>query len=98
MKIVALMLHACMTKNGSETLQAVLKRINKLTPDEVVNRCLILDDYSTDDPRKIEKSFGWQVGLNEGTGAHAEKTGELTFETMLSAAEKVKEACSVALS
>jgi glycosyltransferase involved in cell wall biosynthesis len=70
MKIVALMLW---TKNGRETLQAVLKRINKLTPDEVVNRCLILDDHSTDDTRKIEESFGWQVGLNEGTRAHAEK-------------------------
>ncbi|MEM3672598.1 MAG: glycosyltransferase family 2 protein [Candidatus Bathyarchaeia archaeon] len=56
------------TKNGAETLPIVLKRINKTIPSEFVNNKVIVDDRSTDDTRKIAKSFGWNVVFNEGTG------------------------------
>jgi GT2 family glycosyltransferase len=56
------------TKNGSETLPLVLKRIGEVIPEEFVNNRIIVDDHSTDGTHKIAKSFGWQVILNEGNG------------------------------
>ncbi|MGB9713958.1 MAG: glycosyltransferase family 2 protein [Candidatus Bathyarchaeales archaeon] len=56
------------TRNGAETLPIVLRRINSAIPSEFVNNKIIVDDKSTDDTRKIAKSFGWNVILNEGAG------------------------------
>ncbi len=56
------------TKNGSEILPSVLKRINEVIPEEFIGSRIIVDDRSADNTRKIAESFGWQVFLNEGTG------------------------------
>ena len=56
------------TKNGSETLPLVLKRIGEVIPSEFVNNRIIVDDHSTDGTQEIAQSFGWQVLFNEGTG------------------------------
>jgi glycosyltransferase involved in cell wall biosynthesis len=56
------------TKNGSETLPLVLKRISKVISGNFVNRRIIVDDRSVDDTRKIAESFGWSVTFNEGSG------------------------------
>jgi glycosyltransferase involved in cell wall biosynthesis len=56
------------TKNGSETLSSVLKRIDEVIPKEFAGNRIIVDDRSTDDTRKIAKAFGWQVLFNEGQG------------------------------
>jgi len=56
------------TKNGGNTLSAVLKRINQVIPPEIVHKRLIVDDKSTDSTREIAKSFGWAVISNEGSG------------------------------
>jgi len=56
------------TKNGSETLPLVLRRIGKVIPSEAVNQRIIVDDHSTDNTREIAESFGWNVIFNEGKG------------------------------
>jgi glycosyltransferase involved in cell wall biosynthesis len=56
------------TKNGSETLSLVLKRINEVIPSEYIGKRIIVDDASTDVTREIVESFGWKVIFNEGTG------------------------------
>ncbi|TRO54958.1 glycosyltransferase family 2 protein, partial [Candidatus Bathyarchaeota archaeon] len=56
------------TKNGSKTLQSVLKRIGEVIPEKIVGNRIIVDDNSSDNTRKIAESFGWQVSFNEGTG------------------------------
>jgi glycosyltransferase involved in cell wall biosynthesis len=56
------------TKNGAETLPAVLKRINEVVPDEYVKQKIIADDHSIDNTREIAASYGWTVMFNEGTG------------------------------
>jgi len=56
------------TKNGSKTLPVVLRRINKVIPEKVVGKRLIVDDKSTDETREVARSFGWLVIFNEGTG------------------------------
>jgi glycosyltransferase involved in cell wall biosynthesis len=55
-------------KDGSKTLPLVLKRIDEVIPEEVVNNRIFVDDHSVDDTREIAKSFGWQVFFNEGRG------------------------------
>jgi len=55
-------------KDGSKTLPFVLKRINEVIPEEVVNNRIFVDDHSVDNTREIAKSFGWQVFFNEGRG------------------------------
>lgn len=56
------------TKNGAETLPAVLKRISEVIPSEFVGKKVIADDQSTDGTRKIAESYGWSVVLNRGRG------------------------------
>ena len=56
------------TQNGAETLPLVLRRISEAIPKEFVDKRIIVDDRSTDDTRKIAKSFGWSVVPNEGKG------------------------------
>jgi glycosyltransferase involved in cell wall biosynthesis len=56
------------TKNGAETLPSVLKRIDEVIPAEFVNRKVVADDQSTDETRKIAKSYGWVVVPNQGKG------------------------------
>lgn len=56
------------TKNGSRTLPFVLKRIDEVIPNNVVNQRILVDDDSMDDTCEIGKSFGWQVFFNEGKG------------------------------
>src|SRR4030042_4448469 len=56
------------TKNGANTLPAVLKRINEVIPGEFVGQKIIVDDKSTDNTREIAKTFGWTVVFNKGTG------------------------------
>jgi len=56
------------TKNGSNTLPSVLKRINEVVPSEFVGQKLIVDDKSVDNTQEVAKVFGWTVVFNEGTG------------------------------
>jgi glycosyltransferase involved in cell wall biosynthesis len=56
------------TKNGAETLPAVLARIAAVIPDMAVNQRVIVDDQSSDSTREIARRFGWKVIPNEGTG------------------------------
>lgn len=56
------------TKNGSETLPLVLKRIDEVIPRGAVNRRVVVDDRSSDNTREIAQDFGWDVILNEGSG------------------------------
>jgi glycosyltransferase involved in cell wall biosynthesis len=56
------------TYNGASTLPVVLKRINEVIPQSIVNKKIISDDHSTDETRKIAESFGWTVTLNPGKG------------------------------
>lgn len=56
------------TKNGSETLPLVLKRISEVIPSKFVNKRVIVDDHSSDNTREIAQTFGWTVVFNEGNG------------------------------
>jgi len=56
------------TKNGSETLPLVLKRIDEVIPRGAVNKRVVVDDRSPDNTREIAQDFGWDVILNEGSG------------------------------
>jgi GT2 family glycosyltransferase len=56
------------TKNGSDTLPLVLRRIDEVIPSELVHRRTVVDDQSIDDTRCIAESFNWKVIPNEGTG------------------------------
>lgn len=56
------------TKNGADTLFAVLKRIEEVIPAEFVNKRVVVDDQSTDNTREIAQRFGWTVVPNEGKG------------------------------
>ncbi len=56
------------TKNGAQTLPAVLKRINEVVPQGCVNKKIIVDDASNDGTQHIASSFGWQVIPNKGSG------------------------------
>ena len=56
------------TKNGAETLQRVLDRINKVIPKDCVARCFIVDDKSVDRTRFIALTCGWDVLHNTGSG------------------------------
>jgi len=56
------------TKNGAGTLPSVLKRISEVIPDKFVNNRIVVDDHSSDNTRKIARSFGWTVVPNEGSG------------------------------
>lgn len=59
----------CMwTFNGAKTLGAVLRRINKVVPVNVVGQRLIVDDGSLDNTVSIAKACGWTVIKNEGKG------------------------------
>ncbi len=56
------------TKNGAKTLPRVLRQINKVIPNNIVNKKIIIDDNSSDATREIATSFGWQVISNRGNG------------------------------
>src|SRR3990170_5399505 len=56
------------TKNGSQTLPLVLKRIGEVIPSSSINRRIVADDRSEDDTARVAESFGWQVIPNMGTG------------------------------
>lgn len=56
------------TKNGAQTLPAVLKRINTVIPQEFINQKIVVDDKSSDDTSRIASSFGWTVIPNKGNG------------------------------
>jgi glycosyltransferase involved in cell wall biosynthesis len=55
-------------KNGESTLPMVLKRINQVIPQKVVNNKILVDDNSTDQTAQIAKIEGWEVIPNQGTG------------------------------
>lgn len=55
-------------KNGSGTLPAVLKQINKVLPKEEINNKIMIDDHSTDNTRQIGCEHGWTVIINKGHG------------------------------
>lgn len=55
-------------KNGESTLPLVLKQIDKVIPKQVVNKKIMIDDYSTDNTRQIGLDNGWIVVTNEGHG------------------------------
>ena len=56
------------TRNGSETLPSVLKRISEVIPVAVINKRIIVDDDSSDDTRQIAANFGWIAIPNKGHG------------------------------
>lgn len=56
------------TKNGADTLPAVLKRIDEVIPAKSTNRRIIVDDRSTDNTAEIARQFGWTVVPNDGEG------------------------------
>ena len=56
------------TKNGSQTLSAVLQRINEVIPQEFVDKKIIVDDGSCDGTQRIASFFGWSVIPNKGHG------------------------------
>ena len=56
------------TKNGAQTLPAVLHRINEVIPQEFVNQKIVADDASSDNTQHIASSFGWSVIPNKGHG------------------------------
>ena len=56
------------TKNGAQTISAVLQQINEVIPKEFVDKKIIVDDESSDDTRSIACSFGWSVIPNKGQG------------------------------
>lgn len=56
----------CMwAKNGEEFLPIVLRRIDKVIPQEVVNKRIFVDDHSTDRSVEIARDFGWNVYKNK---------------------------------
>ena len=77
------------TKNGENVLPAVLQRIDKVIPEEFVNKKILVDDSSEDRTVEIAKEHGWTVyhntqggiagGFNEAF-AHVETELFLTFE------------------
>ena len=56
------------TKDGSRTLDVVLKRINAVVPSQCVNHRFIVDDGSRDNTVEIAKANGWDCLKNEGKG------------------------------
>jgi glycosyltransferase involved in cell wall biosynthesis len=56
------------TKNGSRTLPLVLKKIEEVIPQHLVQNKILVDDHSVDNTREIAESFGWWVIPNEGKG------------------------------
>jgi len=56
------------TKDGSRTLDVVLKRINAVVPSRFVNHRFIVDDGSRDNTVEIAKANGWDCLKNEGKG------------------------------
>src|SRR3972149_3503972 len=56
------------TKNGSETLPVVLRRISEVIPETLINKRIIVDDNSSDNTRQIAANFGWTVIPNKGHG------------------------------
>ena len=56
------------TKNGAQTLPAVLQRINDVIPKEFIDKKIVADDASNDSTPRIASSFGWSVIPNKGQG------------------------------
>jgi len=56
------------TKNGERFLSRVLKRIDKVIPQENVKRKILVDDHSVDRTAEIAKGFNWEVYENPGGG------------------------------
>jgi len=56
------------TFNGAKTLEPVLKQINSVIPESVVNQKIIVDDGSTDQTVEVAEACGWRVIRNEGRG------------------------------
>lgn len=56
----------CMwAKNGARFLPVVLRRIDKVIPNENVNQKIFVDDSSIDDSIQIAKDFNWSVYTNK---------------------------------
>lgn len=55
-------------KNGAKYLPLVLKRIDKVIPQDVVNHKILIDDSSTDGTPEIAKKHGWMVYKNPEGG------------------------------
>lgn len=58
-------------KNGSRTLHEVLKRIAQIIPENQTGQRILIDDYSSDNTRKIGLAHGWRVIFNYGKGISA---------------------------
>jgi len=56
------------TKNGAQTISAVLQQINEVIPREFVDKKIVVDDGSSDGTQSIASSFGWSVIPNKGQG------------------------------
>lgn len=56
------------TKNSSEFLPLVLRRIEGVIPSEVLGKKMVIDDHSTDNTVEIAKNLGWDVHENQGKG------------------------------
>lgn len=55
-------------KNGARFLPTVLNRIDRVIPQEDVNRKIFVDDSSSDDSVGIAESFNWDIYVNEQGG------------------------------
>lgn len=52
-------------KNGAHILPYTLGRVERVIPQRVINKKVLIDDHSTDNSREIGESFGWEVHLNQ---------------------------------
>jgi glycosyltransferase involved in cell wall biosynthesis len=55
-------------KNGAKYLPLVLKRIEKVIPQNVINQKIMVDDSSIDETPEIAKKYGWMVYKNPQGG------------------------------
>lgn len=56
------------TKNSAKLLPVVLKRIEKVIPDNIIGKKIIVDDHSTDNTVEVALKLGWTVHSNRGSG------------------------------
>lgn len=70
------------THNSEKLLPVVLPQIEKVIPNNVINRRFIVDDFSTDETKKVAESLGWKVYINKKRGlGNAQKYAFSLVET-----------------
>ena len=56
------------TFNSEKMLPLILKRICEVIPVKVINKKFIVDDFSTDNTKRVAEELGWQVYPNKEKG------------------------------